>query len=345
MAKQLFANNAVSTLSGVLTQGGTTLVCSGGHGSRFPTPSNGDYFLMTIYTKDTYATEQQVEVVKVIDRSGDVMTIERDTELLTGQAGGFAYNGSTTTVYLELRWTALGASNSLQAGDNLASIADASVARSNLGLGNVDNTSDANKPVSTAQATAIADKLDTSHAGTGGTAHANVVASGAAGFMTGTDKAKLDGIAAGATDYTHPANHAPSIITQDASNRFVTDAEKATWNAKGDVTLTGVQVLTNKTLTGYTESVYSLAGTDLNPANGSIQYKTLAGNTTFTESLANGQSVVLMLNPGTYTVTWPTATWIGSGASSAPTLAASVYNCITFFQFNGTLYGKYEGRV
>jgi hypothetical protein len=34
------------------------------------------------------------------------------------------------------------------------------------------------------------------------------------------------------SNYTHPANHAASIITQDASNRFVTDAEKSTWNAK-----------------------------------------------------------------------------------------------------------------
>lgn len=34
------------------------------------------------------------------------------------------------------------------------------------------------------------------------------------------------------SNYTHPANHPASIITQDASNRFVTDAEKATWNAK-----------------------------------------------------------------------------------------------------------------
>lgn len=34
------------------------------------------------------------------------------------------------------------------------------------------------------------------------------------------------------SNYTHPANHPPSIITQDASNRFVTDAEKTTWNGK-----------------------------------------------------------------------------------------------------------------
>lgn len=37
---------------------------------------------------------------------------------------------------------------------NLSDLASASTARSNLGLGSVDNTSDANKPVSTAQATA-----------------------------------------------------------------------------------------------------------------------------------------------------------------------------------------------
>lgn len=41
--------------------------------------------------------------------------------------------------------------------------------------------------------------LTTAHAGSGGAAHANVVAAGAAGFMTGADKTKLDGIATGAT--------------------------------------------------------------------------------------------------------------------------------------------------
>jgi hypothetical protein len=50
-------------------------------------------------------------------------------------------------------------------------------------------------------------------------------------------KTKLDGVAAGATNYSHPANHAPSIITQDASNRFTTDTEKSTWNGKGSSNL------------------------------------------------------------------------------------------------------------
>ncbi len=45
----------------------------------------------------------------------------------------------------------------------------------------------------------IGDATPSSHVGAGGTAHANVVAAGAAGFMTGADKSKLDGIATGAT--------------------------------------------------------------------------------------------------------------------------------------------------
>ena len=46
------------------------------------------------------------------------------------------------------------------------------------------------------------------------------------------DKNKLAGIEAGANNYSHPANHAPSVITQDVSNRFVSDTEKGTWNGK-----------------------------------------------------------------------------------------------------------------
>ena len=61
--------------------------------------------------------------------------------------------------------------------------------------------------------------------------HPNATTS-ASGFMSSADKTKLDGIATGANKYVHPSTHAPSIIAQDSSNRFVTDAEKSTWNAK-----------------------------------------------------------------------------------------------------------------
>lgn len=52
------------------------------------------------------------------------------------------------------------------------------------------------------------------------------------GLMAFADLVKLNGIATNANNYTHPASHAPSIITQDATNRFVTDAEKTNWGAK-----------------------------------------------------------------------------------------------------------------
>ena len=59
------------------------------------------------------------------------------------------------------------------------------------------------------------------------------------------------------TIYTHPANHPPSIITQDASNRFVTDAEKAEWNGKANPP-TAVTATLSTTWEGsgpYTQSV------------------------------------------------------------------------------------------
>jgi len=51
---------------------------------------------------------------------------------------------------------------------------------------------------------------------------------------TTAEKTKLSGIATSANNYVHPTTHPASVIVQDASNRFVTDTEKATWNGKAD---------------------------------------------------------------------------------------------------------------
>jgi hypothetical protein len=91
------------------------------------------------------------------------------------------------------------------------------------------------------------------------------------------------------------------------------------------------------------EQQYSFTGTDIDPANGTIQYKTLSGNTTLTESLVDGEYVTLMIDDGTaYTITWPTTTWIGG---SAPTLSTSGYNVIELWKVNGTLYGAFAGNA
>lgn len=90
------------------------------------------------------------------------------------------------------------------------------------------------------------------------------------------------------------------------------------------------------------ETAYSLTGTSIDPANGSIQYKTVAANTTFTEALEEGQMVVFLLNAGaSYTITWPTTTWVTSSGNSAPTLTAN--DTIVFWKVSTTLYGAYVG--
>lgn len=111
------------------------------------------------------------------------------------------------------------------------------------------------------------------------------------------------------------------------------------------ITASSTDTLTNKTFTGYTETVFALgtSGTiSLNPTNGTIQTCALSGAATFTDSISNGQSIILMLTGGdTNVVTWPTITWVTSVGNLAPTLTAA--NGIVLWKINTTLYGAIIG--
>ena len=90
------------------------------------------------------------------------------------------------------------------------------------------------------------------------------------------------------------------------------------------------------------ETVYNLSGTAIDASNGNIQYKTISSNTTFTDSLNTGESVILRLaSASSYTITWPTITWIKVGGSAAPILTAS--DVLVFWKEGSTLYGAYVG--
>lgn len=90
------------------------------------------------------------------------------------------------------------------------------------------------------------------------------------------------------------------------------------------------------------ETVYNLSGTAIDASNGNIQYKTISGNTTFTDSLNTGESIILRLaSASSYTITWPTITWIKVGGSAAPTLTAS--DVVVLWKEGSTLYGAYAG--
>ncbi len=51
-------------------------------------------------------------------------------------------------------------------------------------------------------------------------------------IMTAEERTKLEGIEPGANKYIHPETHPASMIIETSSKRFVSDTEKANWNAK-----------------------------------------------------------------------------------------------------------------
>jgi hypothetical protein len=93
----------------------------------------------------------------------------------------------------------------------------------------------------------------------------------------------------------------------------------------------------------YTETV-AAGTTALDPSIGTFQTYTAIANTTFTDSISDGQSMTLHLTAGaSFTITWPTITWVGSGGNVAPTLTA--FDVITFWKVGATLYGAYVGNT
>jgi len=93
----------------------------------------------------------------------------------------------------------------------------------------------------------------------GGSLHDDAIAAGASGFMTGADKTKLNGIAPGATSYSHP-NHTGDVTSagdgaQTIAALAVTDAKVATANKDGTAGTPSMRTLG-------TGSLQSCAGND-----------------------------------------------------------------------------------
>jgi hypothetical protein len=116
--------------------------------------------------------------------------------------------------------------------------------------------------------------------------------------------------------------------------------------SSGYLALSGGTMTGNLTLDAYTEKVATLATSGtiaLNPSTGTTLSCAAAGTVTFTDSLSSGQSISLLLTNGsTYTINWPTITWVTAAGNTAPTLSAS--NTLVFWKISSTLYGALVGK-
>ena len=115
---------------------------------------------------------------------------------------------------------------------------------------------------------------------------------------------------------------------------------------KIETTNTGVEVAGDMSLDGaIVENVFAItdaASVALDPSNGTIQTWTLGANRTATDSLATGESLLLMITAGAHSLTWPTMTWNGG---SAPTLSSSAKTAVEIWKAGSTLYGATVGDL
>lgn len=81
MAQALVTNNAYSTLAAGISASVTAITVAVGHGSRFPTVSGSNFFYATLIN-----AANVLEIVKVVGRAGDVLTVIRGQDGTTGTA-------------------------------------------------------------------------------------------------------------------------------------------------------------------------------------------------------------------------------------------------------------------
>jgi len=93
------------------------------------------------------------------------------------------------------------------------------------------------------------------------------------------------------------------------------------------------------------ETTFALAATGtpaLDPANGSIQTCVATGTVNFSDSLEDGQSIVLHVqNADIQTVNLPSVTWVTSSGNAAPT--ATNDDVFILWKTGSTLYAAYVG--
>jgi hypothetical protein len=143
---------------------------------------------------------------------------------------------------------------------------------------------------------------------------------------------------------TGPTVYPAAGIAVSTGTAWDTSKTTPTGNVVGT---SDTQTLTNKTFTGYKETVFSITdAATVTPtvSNGTIQFWTLGASRNLnTSGLNDGESLTLMIDDGTaYAVTWDTVKWV---TNTAPTLATTGYTVVELWKANSNTYGAAVGDV
>lgn len=130
----VLTNNAVSRLAASLSTSSTALSVTVGEGGKFPSPSVGTWFPLTLIK-----ASGAVEILRCTARSGDVFTVVRAQESTSAQSfsvGDRAELRLTAAAIADIQQTISELANTaLSKQDNLSDLDSAETARGNLGLG------------------------------------------------------------------------------------------------------------------------------------------------------------------------------------------------------------------
>ena len=233
------------------------------------------------------------------------------------------------------------------------------VTKAEVGLGNVPNTnfttdiaaSNAHIAIVTGNPHRVT-KTDVGLSNVPNVDFTNEIAANTSARHTHSNKAALDLVVGENTgdqeDIIGNAGTATKLASPVLINNIPFDGSDDITIPTGDVTLTGIQTLTNKTLEsvtlnkGITEQGYTMPDNIIRANNGSILTKALSANTIFTDALLNGQSITLTITNGaSYTVTWPTIVWVSSIGNVAPLMHPN--NVFVIWKNGSVLYGTVVG--
>jgi hypothetical protein len=244
----------------------------------------------------------------------------------------FRDNGNTSTIDY---------ADALAINQTASHIADTSihflktdVTKTDVGLGNVDNTSDADKPVSTLTQTALDGKQATLVSGTNiqSINNASILTSGNLALIPASEKGANNGVATLGSDGKVPAGQLPSFV--DDLEEY---ANLAAFPATGESDKIYVAIDTGKIYRWSGSQYVEIAANEVNSVNGKTGVVTLTAADVGLGNVTNESKATMFTNPTfTGTVTGVTATMVGLGNVTNDAQVTSVSGTAPIVSSGGT---------